>query len=122
MLMFSKSGTDLSATRCTRIIWTVCLSIPCFVVAYLQVSTVDIIDVTGGVFGVFILAIIPTILVHYARKHDIEKKLGHSNPLKSHFQSKLWIYAILIIAPLMIIANLYFYIYQKINKSSEYCR
>ncbi len=71
MLMFSKSGTDLNATRLARILWTVGLSIPCFVVAFLKVSTVDIIDVTGGVFGVFILAIIPTILVCYARKHDV---------------------------------------------------
>ena len=39
----------------------------------------------GGVFGVFILALIPAILVLCARKHNIEKKLGHSNPLKSWF-------------------------------------
>ena len=39
----------------------------------------------GGVFGVFILALIPAVLVLCARKHNIEKKLGHSNPLKSWF-------------------------------------
>lgn len=81
----------------------------------------DIIDVTGGVFGVFILAIIPAILVCYSRKHDIEKKLGHTNPLKSFFQHRAWVVAILVIAPLMLIANLYFYIYGKIHKEHTFC-
>ena len=68
---------------------------------------------TGGVLGVCILALIPAILVLHARKHNIEKKLGHSNPLKSWFQNKVWVFGVIILSPILIGLNLYFYIYSK---------
>ena len=70
---------------------------------------------TGGVLGVMILAFIPAILAFYARKHNLEKKLGHSNPLKSWFQNQIWLYGALVLSPILIGFNLYFYIYSKVG-------
>ncbi len=120
-LMLLCRHNDLDASRCVRTLWTVGLSAPCFVVAFLQINTTDIVEVTGGILGVFILAVSPAMLVCYARRHNIEQRVDQANPLRSSFQSPLWIYLVLCLSPALVALNLYFYIYGKTTQPIPYC-
>ena len=68
LLLFYRS--DLHASQRARTLWTLGLSLPCFVAAFLDLDTTDIVEVTGGVLGVAILAITPALLAYFARKRE----------------------------------------------------
>ena len=119
MLLCSISSSQ-PPTKCSRLLWTFGLSIPCFVVSYLEISTVMLFNITAGMVGVLILGL-KGVLIHYAWKHEIERKLGHSNPLKSYFQHQAWIYAVLIITLLLLLANIFLYFYKMTIPGVQYC-
>jgi hypothetical protein len=57
-------------------LWSIILSIPvlCIVMFYRDVQ--KMVTITGGFCGTFILLIIPSVLVYYARKWNTEKIYG----------------------------------------------
>lgn len=120
MVLIYGSNSDPVGNRCNRVLWTLGLSIPCFIVTYLQLNTLLIFNISAGMVGVLILGM-KGILVHYARKHDIERKVGHPNPLKSYFQHKAWIYVVLIITGLLLGANIFYFSYRQFIPPLQFC-
>jgi len=68
-------------------IWSFIINIPVLIIAGFVRNPQSIVSITGGVNGIFLLLIFPSLLVYYARKRNpnIEVEAGEHNPYKSHF-------------------------------------
>ena len=74
-------------------VWSIILSIPVFAVVLTYREVQNMVTISGGICGSFILLIIPATVVYYARRLDLETKLNEKNPNKSPFSS-FWIIVI----------------------------
>jgi len=74
-------------------VWSFIVSIPAIIIVCLTKNPQVIVTYTGGICGTFILLIIPTTLVLYARNKLAKQQslFGEVvNPNASYFQSKIW--------------------------------
>ena len=66
-------------------LWSIILSIPVFGVVLFYRKVQDLVAISGGIFGAFILLIIPGLLSCFARRRNMEEKLDQANPNRSPF-------------------------------------
>jgi hypothetical protein len=56
-------------------LWSIILSIPVFCIVLFYRKVQDLVAISGGIFGAFILLIIPGTLLFFARRNKLEEKL-----------------------------------------------
>lgn len=88
----------------SRIIFTFSITIPMYILAlFLRDQVETILNITGGITGVFVIFLIPATLLLYARKQYKSDKNFH----QSNFRSDIWIYALFFFAVVLIIIQIY---------------
>ena len=103
--VFKEMPSSIEGVNRTKVISTLIVTIPMYILAFfMQTKLSLILEITGGLTGVFILLIIPVVLVHYARKKDENYK---SNFLKSIFSNCAWKPIIIILAIVIIIMEIF---------------
>ena len=81
-------------TRLKKGLWSAALSIPAIIVAYTHIDPQVLLKYTGGLTGVCILLLIPTIFVQGARRLNMEVLYDRANFNKSPFTHWFWPYII----------------------------
>lgn len=76
-------------TKLKKGIWSIGISLPTIVVTLFLRDPQFLVTYTGGLTGVIILLLIPTIFVQMARKMDLESTFNAKNFNKSNFTSPL---------------------------------
>ena len=72
-------------------LWSIILSVPVFVVVLVYRDVQDLVTYTGGLCGSGIMLTIPCVLVFFARKQDLESKLGTKNENRSPYFGNKWL-------------------------------
>ena len=83
-------------TKLKKGIWSICISLPAIVVTLFLRDPQLLVTYTGGLTGVIILLLIPTIFVQAARRLNLENTFNRENFNKSNFTSPIIPYLIYI--------------------------
>ena len=76
-------------TKLKKGIWSIGISLPAIVVTLFLRDPQILVTYTGGLTGVIILLLIPTIFVQMARRMDLESTFNEKNFNKSNFTSPI---------------------------------
>uniref|UniRef100_A0A7S3JG32 Amino acid transporter transmembrane domain-containing protein n=1 Tax=Euplotes harpa TaxID=151035 RepID=A0A7S3JG32_9SPIT len=81
-------------TRMKKGLWSFMLSVPVIVITLFLRDPQLLVTYTGGLTGIIILLLIPTIFVQLSRKWDLESTYDNNNFNRSPFRHPYWPYLI----------------------------
>lgn len=102
--IFKENPSSVEGVNRSKVISTLIITVPMYILAFfMQTKLSLILEITGGLTGVFILLIFPVSLVHFARKKDTNFKFNFH---KSFFTQSFWKPLIVVLAIVIILMEL----------------
>ena len=93
--------------RLERILYTIGLTIPVYIVCFFAKKPQVILSYTGGFMGVMIMLVIPAYLLYAANGGKVEREVRDWNIHKSWFHRSYWQYILWVFTVIAMVMTIY---------------